>query len=166
MATSPVAYPVRITTLYLGQVQRLNAIGTMMFVPGIPVVVMLFMKLSFTSRSWAAASPGAAITPTSSTRSFVGSNVAATRTMAPTLDCSTRATTLAALAALAATTDFVLCCCPPPRVHSISECLYRSKVNLPIRTTTPVYLSIAMVIKCFICIARTLLQFIIYYDYI
>ena len=63
MATLPAAYPVRLITLYLGQVQRLNSIGTMMFVPGIPVVGMLFTKLNVTSQSQAALSPGAAITP-------------------------------------------------------------------------------------------------------
>ena len=63
MATSPAAYPVRLITLYLGQVQRLNTIGTMMFVPGIPVAGMLFTKLNVTSQSQTTASPGAAITP-------------------------------------------------------------------------------------------------------
>lgn len=90
MATSPVAYPVRITTLYLGQVQRLNAIGTMMFVPGIPVVGMLFMKLSYTNhnQSHTTIRPGAVLTPTLRIRTLVGSLVAASQTVVM-LGCST-----------------------------------------------------------------------------
>ena len=135
MATSPAAYPVQLTTLYLGQVQRLNPIGTMMFVPGIPVAAMLFTKLNVTSQSQAATSPGAAFTPASSTRTIVGSNVAVARTMAPTLGYSTRATTMATASTITDSALFFSL-----RAHSISECLYRSKVNLLIGTTMPVYL--------------------------
>ena len=128
MATSPVAYPVRITTLYLGQVQSMSSIGTMMFVPGIPAVVMLFMKLSCTNQSQTTPSPGAAITPASFTRAIVGPYVAAARRMAPTLDCSTRTAAVATL--IITTAAFVLCCCPPPRVP-----LYLNiSLHLPIAT--------------------------------
>ena len=161
MATLPAAYPVQLTTLYLGQVQRLNLIGTMMFVPGTPVVVMPFTKLNVTSQSQATTSPGAAISPSSSTRTFVGSVVAVTHTMAPTLGCSTRATAMATASTIADSALLFLL-----RAHSIPEYLYRSKVNLLIGTTMPVYLLVTMVVKCLICITHILLQFIIYYDHI
>lgn len=95
MATLPAAYTVQLTTLYLGQVQRLNPIGTMMSAPGIPVVGMLFTKLNVTSQSRASTSRGAAMAPASSTRAIVGSGVAVALAMAPALGYSTRTTTMA-----------------------------------------------------------------------
>ena len=126
MATLPAAYTVQLTTLYLGQAQRLNPFGTMMFVPGIPVVGMLFTKLNVTSQSQASISPGAAITPTLWIRTVVGSYVAVARAMAPTLGYSTRTSTMAAATPITDSALFF-----SPRALSISKCLISRLIATP-----------------------------------